>query len=78
MIREAIAIIRPDAFSTPTRRGESERERRERERREERSRRAGTERHETAREMLARLEQRLAQAGTPAQAPQQPAQPPRR
>ena len=62
MIREAIAIIRPDAFRTPLRRGESESERRERERQEERYRDAGTTRHETAREMLTRLEQKLSEA----------------
>ena len=61
MIREAIAIIRPEAYRTPIRRGESERQRRERERREERNRQAGTERHETAREMLTRLEGRVGQ-----------------
>lgn len=71
MIPEAIAIIRPDAYRTPLRRGESESERRERERREERYRQAGTQRHETAREMLTRLEQRLAESG--AQTPQQQA-----
>jgi tetratricopeptide (TPR) repeat protein len=78
MIREAIAIIRPDAFRTPLRRGESDSERRERERNEERYRDAGTERHETARELLARLEQRLADTGaaaTPAAQTQQQPQP---
>ena len=69
MIAEAIAIIRPEAFRTPLRRGESESERRERERLEERYRQAGTERHETAREMLTRLEQRL--AGNASAAPTQ-------
>ena len=59
MIREAIAIIRPEALSMPH--NETERDRRERERLEERYRQAGRERHETAREMLARLEQRLGQ-----------------
>jgi hypothetical protein len=59
MIPDAIAIIRPDAYSTPERRGESARERQERERREERNREAGTERRETALEMLTRLEARL-------------------
>jgi tetratricopeptide (TPR) repeat protein len=62
MIREAIAIIRPVAFRTPLRRGESDSERRERERQEERYRDAGTTRHETALEMLTRLEQRLSEA----------------
>jgi len=60
MIREAIAIIRPDAYRTRERRGESEGERRERERREERYRQAGTVRHETALEMFNRLSARLA------------------
>jgi hypothetical protein len=62
MIPEAIAIIRPEAFSSPHRRDESERERKERERLEERYREAGKTRHETARQMLARLEAKLAQA----------------
>lgn len=72
MIAEAIAIIRPEAFRTPLRRGESESERRERERQEERFRQAGTQRHENPREMLVRLEQRLAgnATATPAQAQQ--------
>jgi hypothetical protein len=60
MIQEAIAIIRPSAYRQSERRGESESERRERERLEERYRQAGTERHESAREMLTRLEQQLA------------------
>jgi tetratricopeptide (TPR) repeat protein len=64
MVREAIAIIRPDAYRTRVRRGESESARRERERLEDRNRDAGTVRHETALEMLARLQARL--AGTPA------------
>ncbi len=59
MIREAIAIIRPDAFSTPHRGNESDGERRRREQREDRERRAGRERHETPREMFARLETKL-------------------
>ena len=62
MIPEAIAIIRPQALSSRHRKSESERERKERERREERYREAGKTRHETAREMLARLESKLAQA----------------
>jgi hypothetical protein len=73
LIREALAIIRPDAYRTRERRGESEGERRERERREERFRQAGTVRHETAREMMARLETRL--AGTPAPAATPPPRP---
>jgi hypothetical protein len=67
LIREAIAIIRPDAYRTRERRGESESERRERERREDRFRDAGTVRHETALEMLNRLQARLGQQ--PAAAP---------
>lgn len=72
LIREAIAIIRPDAYRTRVRRGETESQRRERERREDRNREAGTQRHETALEMLTRLQARL--AGTPA-APAAAAQP---
>jgi hypothetical protein len=68
MIREAIAIIRPLAYSTPHRGDESDGERRERERREERERDAGRTRHETPREMLARLEGKLA-TPAPAAAP---------
>jgi tetratricopeptide (TPR) repeat protein len=70
MIREAIAIIRPDAYQTRVRRGESESQRRERERREDRYRQAGRQRHETALEMLTRLQARLAATpATPAPAP---------
>ena len=54
------AIIRPEALGQPHRENESEGERRRREEREERNREAGTQRRETAREMLTRLEQRLA------------------
>ena len=61
MVPEAIAIIRPEAWSTPIRRGESESERRRRLEREERNRQAGRERHETALEMLTRLETRLSE-----------------
>ena len=68
MVREAIAIIRPDAFRSPLRRGESEAERERRERREDRYRQAGTVRHETAREMLARLEAAAGQSGQSAEA----------
>lgn len=64
MIADAIAIIRPEALSTPHRGNESEGERRRREAREDRNREAGTQRRETAREMLIRLEQRL---GRPSQ-----------
>jgi tetratricopeptide (TPR) repeat protein len=78
MLPEAIAIIRPDAYATPHRGNESDDERRRREGREERERQAGTVRHETAREMLARLETR-AHPGAPATpaaaAAQRPAQP---
>ena len=63
MVREAIAIIRPSAFQTRVRRGESARDRRERERQEERYRQAGRVRHETALEMYNRLQARL--TGTP-------------
>jgi tetratricopeptide (TPR) repeat protein len=66
LIREAIAIIRPEAYRTRVPRGESEGQRRERERREDRNRQAGTQRHETAREMLTRLEAR--RGGQPAPA----------
>ena len=78
MIREAIAIIRPDAYRTRIRPGENERERREREQREDRNRQAGTQRHETALDMLTRLEARLAGQPAPAARPAPaPAQPPR-
>lgn len=60
MIPEAIAIIRPSAFVLPHRKTESERERKRREEKEEKNRRAGTERRETARELLERLEKKLA------------------
>ena len=66
MVPQAIAIIRPRALSMPH--DESERERRERERNAERYRPAGRETHETAREMLVRLEARLAGDTAPAQA----------
>jgi hypothetical protein len=69
MIAEAIAIIRPEAFAVPHRENESEGDRRRREEQEERYRDARTERHETAREMLVRLEAR--RDGRPA--PQAPA-----
>jgi len=60
MIREAITIIRPEAYSVPIRDSESSADRRRREEREEREREAGRERHENYREMLIRLEARLA------------------
>jgi len=58
LIPEAIATIRPDAYTVPDRRDESERERAKREREEDRNRRAGTARTETARQMLERLEKK--------------------
>jgi hypothetical protein len=67
MIREAIAIIRPVAYASPHRGDESDNDRRERERREDRERDAGTTRHETAREMMARLEGKLGTAAQTAQ-----------
>ena len=66
MIPEAITVIRPTALALREVGGEGERERRRREEAEERNRPAGQARHETAREMLARLEAR--QAGHPAAA----------
>ncbi len=56
MIEDAIAIIRPDAYRLPHRKGESEKEKKRREEREEKYRGAGQTKRETAREMLARLE----------------------
>ena len=70
MIADAIAIIRPEALASRHHDNESDRERRKREREEERWRAAGRERRETAREMLTRLEEKLAQAQ-----PARPAQP---
>ncbi|MGA9580488.1 MAG: hypothetical protein WBR13_00785 [Allosphingosinicella sp.] len=60
MIREAVAIIRPVAFVLPHRKDESARDKKRREEREEKYRGAGEVKRETAREMLARLESRLA------------------
>jgi tetratricopeptide (TPR) repeat protein len=60
MIAEAIAIIRPVAYVLPHRKAESAKERKRREEREEKNRTAGEVKRETAREMLARLEARLA------------------
>ena len=74
MIPEAIAIIKPAALATPHRENESDSERRRREEREERYRQAGRERHETPREMLARLEARQSPqqaAAAPQQSQQQ-------
>jgi tetratricopeptide (TPR) repeat protein len=56
MIPEAIAVIRPSAFVLPHRKTETASERKRREAREEKYRQAGNQRHETAREMLERLE----------------------
>jgi tetratricopeptide (TPR) repeat protein len=56
MIPEAIAIIRPEAYSVSHRENESDDERQRRERLEDRNRQAGRERHETPLEMLNRLE----------------------
>lgn len=60
MIAEAVAIIRPDAYRLPHRKSESEKEKKRREEREEKNRGAGQAKRETAREMLTRLERRLA------------------
>ncbi|HYW17014.1 MAG TPA: hypothetical protein VE891_12790 [Allosphingosinicella sp.] len=60
MIREAITILRPVAFVLPHRKGESAKEKKRREEREEKFRGAGEVKRETAREMLARLEGKLA------------------
>lgn len=67
MIPEAIAIIRSEALAVPHRENESAGERRRREQQEERFREARTTRHETAREMLIRLEAR--RDGRPAPPP---------
>lgn len=77
MVAEAIAIIRPEAYATPVRRGETESQRRERERRREMNRDAGTVVHETAREMLARLETRRNAGRAAATAAPAPPTPPR-
>lgn len=60
MIREAIAIIRPVAYVLPHRKKESAKEKKRREEREEKYRGAGEVKRETAREMLTRLEIKLA------------------
>jgi hypothetical protein len=62
MIPEAIAIIRPEAYQVPHRGNESEGQRRRREEREIRERQAGRTHHETALDMLTRLEAASAQA----------------
>ncbi|HEX2764472.1 MAG TPA: hypothetical protein VHM92_11620, partial [Allosphingosinicella sp.] len=59
MIEEAIAIIRPVAFTLPHRKTETEKERKRREEREAKFRGAGEEKRETAREMYERLEKKL-------------------
>ena len=59
MIEDAIAIIRPAAYTQPHREEETDRERRRREERMERFRLAGSTVHETAREMYDRLRERL-------------------
>jgi hypothetical protein len=59
MIPEAIAVIRPTALALREVGDEGERERHRREQEEERNRPAGQARHETAREMLTRLQARL-------------------
>jgi tetratricopeptide (TPR) repeat protein len=60
MVEDAIAIIRPVAYVLPHRRGESAKEKKRREEREEKYRGAGEVKRETAREMLVRLEAKLA------------------
>jgi len=62
MIPEAIAIIRPEAYQVPHRGNETESQRRRREEREIRERQAGRTHHESALEMLTRLEAAAAQA----------------
>jgi hypothetical protein len=66
MIADAIAIIRPEAYQVPHRGNESEGERRRREEREIRERQAGRTHHESALDMLTRLE---AASGHPTPAP---------
>lgn len=61
MIEEAIAVIRPVAFTLPHRKTETEKERKRREERENKFRGAGEEKRETAREMFERLEKKLAE-----------------
>ncbi|HYE28456.1 MAG TPA: hypothetical protein VEA61_09515 [Allosphingosinicella sp.] len=61
MIEDAIAIIRPAAYVLPHRKGESAKEKKRREEREEKYRGAGEVKRETAREMLARLQRKLAE-----------------
>jgi hypothetical protein len=66
MIPEAIAVIRPTALALRDVGDEGEREHRRRQLEEERNRPAGQARHETAREMLTRLQTRLAAQPAPA------------
>ena len=61
MIEEAIAIIRPVAYVLPHRKGESAKEKKRREEREDKYRGAGEVKREGAREMLERLERKLAE-----------------
>jgi hypothetical protein len=68
MIPEAIAVIRPTALALRDVGNEGERERRRRQQEEERNRPAGQARHETAREMLTRLQARLQAQPAPANA----------
>ena len=65
MIEEALAIIRPLAFTLPAR--ESAKKKREREKLEDKYREAGREKRETARELFDRLQTKLAEkkAGKP-------------
>jgi hypothetical protein len=68
MIPEAIAVIRPEAYSSAHRGNESESERRRREERLQRERPAGRQIHETALELLTRLQGELAPADRQRQA----------
>lgn len=61
MIEEAMAVIRPVAFTLPHRKTETDKDRKKREDRENKYRGAGEEKHETAREMYERLEKKLAE-----------------
>lgn len=69
MIPEAIAVIRPTALALRELGNEGERARRRREEEEERNRPAGQARHESAREMLTRLEARQAAHPAPEASP---------
>ncbi|HLL30103.1 MAG TPA: hypothetical protein VK403_03810 [Allosphingosinicella sp.] len=60
MIEDAITIIRPVAYVLPHRKNESAKEKKRREEREEKYRGAGEVKRETARELLTRLEGKLA------------------